>query len=140
MSTDKLVEKYLDIERTVYWLHQIGFGSAAGAAAAGTATLIERGSVSEASKKVAGRTLGRGPIAEALQKRFGPRLSPRAGAVAIIAIAGGTTAYYAGLQQLEHIQAILMDRHQNGKMNEAQFEQVFGDTIDPLAVKKYWQN
>jgi hypothetical protein len=138
-STAELVEQYKDIERCVYWLNKAGWGGAGGAAAAGVAEYIKEGSVKAGAKKAANRVIGKGAIAEALEKRYAAKLPKAAGVAGVVLIAGGTIAYYGGLQAMEDIKAILIDRFQKGDMTDEQYRRVFGDEIDPTLVKKYWE-
>jgi hypothetical protein len=137
--TAVLVEQYKDIERTVYWLNKAGWGGAGGAAGAGVAEYLKKGSVGDAAKKVGARVIGKGAIAEALQTRFATRLPKAAGVAGVVIIAAGSIAYYSGLQQMEDIKKILLHRFQGGDMTDEQFRRVFGDEVDPTLVKKYWQ-
>lgn len=138
-STDVLVEQYLDIERTVNFLNKVGYGSAGGAAAAGAAEMIKKGTVKEAAKKTAERFVGKGAIQEAIVGRIGQRAASAAPWVGAIIIVGGNLAYHGGLEQMEEIKNILRDRFQKGDMTNEQYKKVFGSQIDPDDVKKYWE-
>jgi hypothetical protein len=57
--------------------------------------------------------------------------------VAISAAFG--VAYLKGGERLAEIEAILIHRYQNGEMEAQQYTRVFGETVDPAAIKKYWE-
>ncbi|QFQ89146.1 hypothetical protein F8A10_17315 [Paracoccus kondratievae] len=54
-------------------------------------------------------------------------------------IVGGSITYYAGLDRMEEIKEILIDRFHSGDMTDAQFREVFGQDLRPEDVKKYWE-
>lgn len=139
-STDTLVRQYKNIEFGTGILGAIVVGSGVGAGVAGATEWSKSGSVRTGAKKTAERLAGRSAAVEELQRRIGARISPRAAGIAGAAVmVGGTLAYYGGLERMEEIRAVLMHRFQNGEMSDDQFRDVFGKSIDPDDIQRYWE-
>ncbi len=112
----------------------------ASAATAGIGEGIKKGDIRAGVKKTLGRAVGHGPLTEAVSERFGARMPKGAvSGVAIVAIVGANLAYVSGEQQLDEIKSLLTHRFQQGKMTRVQYAAVFGDAVDPSAIKKYWE-
>lgn len=146
LSTVDLIDRYKSLTTGINVLKALGIGATGGAIAAGIAHGSKEGSVREGVKRTAQRLAGQGQLLEEAQRRLGARLSPkRAGVIGVVTVVGGTLAYRNALEQQETIREIIMKRFQEGaeakekfRVSEEQFRDVFGDTIDPSNIKKYW--
>lgn len=139
-STENLVSQYKNLELATSILGTVVVGSMGGAGVAGGVEWSKSGSVKEGAKRLAERAAGRSAAIEELQRRVGTRISPKgAGIAGAVVMVGGTLAYYHGIERMEEIRAVLMHRFQNDQMSDDQFRDVFGATIDPDNIQRYWE-
>lgn len=139
-KTKVLISQYKNLELAVSVLGKIGIGAGAGALVAGGVEASKSGSLKQGAKVMTERLVGRGPAIKEAQRRLGLRFSPKAAGVAgAVVIIGGTLIYYSALERMEDIRAVLMHRFQKGELTDDQYREVFGDTIDPDTIKRYWE-
>jgi len=139
-STENLIDQYKSLNFGITALGILGVGSVAGAFGAGVAEASRQNSARAGAQRTIDRLAGRGPLVEEVQRRLATRVSPRAaGAVGVVVAIGGTLAYHHALDRMEEIRSILMHRFQNGEMTDDQFRDVFGETVSPENIKRYWE-
>jgi hypothetical protein len=125
---------------TINWiLETVGLVGGAGAATAGAADVIKTGSLREGAKKAGARLVGKGAISEALVSRYGPKAGPRAAGLALVAAAVAKLVHESGKKQMAEIRAIMQHEYQSGRARREDYAAVYGNAVDPGAIKRYWQ-
>lgn len=136
--TEQLVSNYKSLATRNRFLEVMGFVGGSTAITAGIGEGLKRRSVAAGVAKTAGRAAGHGAITEGIAGGFGASLPKGSGAVAVALIAGANITYYSGKDTMREIRAILSHRQARGELTTEQFQEVFGNEIDPSSLKKYW--
>lgn len=137
-DTEALVTRHESIKVARTFIKAVGAAPGAGAVGAGVAEWMKERDVRAGVRRGAHRAIGHGPLMEQVSRSgIGGRLALGLGGVAISAAFG--VAYLKGGERLAEIEAILIHRFQSGEMTAEQYARVFGDAVDPAAIRKYWE-
>ena len=138
--TDDLVAQHVGLWWASAILKGAGMGLAPGALGAAAGEYVKSRSPRGAVEKGARRAIGQGPLLEELGKtRVIGMTRAGAGMASLGVAATGTVAYFAAVERMKEIEAILMHRFQSGDLTNEQFRTVFGDRIEPDIIKRYWE-
>lgn len=139
LTPGQLAQSYKRLATLNWLLETGGLVGGASAASAGAADVIKKGSIVEGAKKTVGRLAGKGPISEVLVDKYGPGSGTRAVGLALVAAAVAKLVHESGKRQMAEIRALAQHEFQRGNASEKNFTDVFGDSIDPSSIRKYWE-
>ena len=135
-SPEDLVLKYKILAWVTFGLRVIGVGATATAAASGFAEGLKTGRIKPGVQTTLGRLAGRGPIFEAMAKRW-TQVAAVTPLVFVLVVAA-SAVYAMMLAEMEKIKAVLFDKFQRGQVSRELFNQVFTE-VDADNIKKYWE-
>lgn len=142
LTTEKLVNRYVDLERLVFCLTILGFGAGTkglGLAWDGGVKAFEQNSFKAGARHVLNKISGRDGILGVLLNKYGSRMNGGIGILGSTLIVGGIIVYDSATQQLLEIRNILVDKSMDGKMTDDQYKSVFGKDFNLSDIKKYWE-
>ncbi len=137
MNSAELARGYRRLATINSVLETVGLVGGASTAAAGAAQVIKTGSIAEGAKKVGGRMVGKGPISEALSDRYGLQTGKKLTGGLLIAGMTAKLIHESNKKQMVEFRALMQHRFQSGKATREEYIAVFGNAIDPSAIKKY---